>query len=462
VEKTPNDKFRGVRERTKSPDHPDECLSRQELADKANAWIWEHHGKRYDLNKNYVGKIEQGIIRWPDAVRRAAFRAILKVPKDSELGFINARARSRRAVVKLDDVKRRHLIETTTFGVSGLVLGEAVAELVEILQVSEPTPIPRRVGASDIEHIHIATREFGSWSGTYGPELARDAVMGQLRWSAGLLKATCPERLRPELFSAVGYLAVVAGAIAGYANAHEQSRRVFGFALYCAEQAKDWNLRAEVLSSLAKQEIRTGQPDEGLTRAELALVRADRITPTQRTLLHTDRARALAKMHRVQETLRAIGTADEHFTHATPDDDPPFLACKYTSARHGQLTGRPLVDLALLGHDPGEAAQRLAAAAAGHSESLRCDRAVCLTKLASLTMVTGDPLHAATIGHQALDITGTLRSHDAAEDLRELSRYAAAHQHLEEVEHLRQQIATLLCTDNPGEGSSLNPSSTSL
>jgi hypothetical protein len=49
--------------------------------------------------------------------------------------------------------------------------------------------------------------------------------------------------------------------------------------------------------------------------------------------------------------------------------------------------------------------------------------------------------------------------HRSAEELRELSRYAAAHQRLEEVEHLRHRIATLLCTDNPEEESSLNPSS---
>ena len=125
MEKTPNDKFRDAREITKSPAYPDECLSREELADQANAWIWEHRNKKYYLNSNYIGKIEQGTIRWPDAARRAAFRAILKIPKDSDLGFVNARARSRSAVVKLNDVdkvKRRKLIENTTLGVSGLLL----------------------------------------------------------------------------------------------------------------------------------------------------------------------------------------------------------------------------------------------------------------------------------------------------------------------------------------------------
>jgi mitochondrial fission protein ELM1 len=58
-----------------------------------------------------------------------------------------------------------------------------------------------------------------------------------------------------------------------------------------------------------------------------------------------------------------------------------------------------------------------------------------------------------------MDIAGSIRSHFAAEDLRELSRYATTHQQLEEVEHLRQRIAALVGTENPEEEFSLNPSS---
>jgi hypothetical protein len=64
-------------------------------------------------------------------------------------------------------------------------------------------------------------------------------------------------------------------------------------------------------------------------------------------------------------------------------------------------------------------------------------------------MATGDPLQAASIGHEALDVASTIRSRHVAENLRELGRYAAAHQHLDEVVHLRHWIATLVCTDNP-------------
>jgi hypothetical protein len=437
---TANDKLRAARQRTGSPTHPDECLSRQELAELVNAWIWEHHHTVVEASANWVGKLEQGIIRWPSKLYREALRTIFSVPTDSALGFVN----TRRAVVKLDDVKRKHFLETAALGMGTLALEGPLAAL---LEGGEPTPIPARVGATEINQIRSATRVFNSWSNTYGGGLARETVMTHLRYSASLLEASCPARLRPELYFAVGDFADTAGYMAVDADAHEQGRRVYGFALACAEQAKDWPLRAEVLSSTAKQALWTGQPDEALTLAEQALARADRLTPTVQALLHTDRARALAKMRRVQETLTAIGTADEHFAHATPDNDPPYIAY-YSAAHHAHLTGRSLADLAILSRDPAQATDRLAAAVAGQPGHCR-PGAMCLAKLASLTMVTGEPIHAASIGHAALDVAGTLRSRRAAEELRELSRYAAAHQQLEEVAHLRHRIATLVCTTSP-------------
>ncbi|MGH3695628.1 MAG: XRE family transcriptional regulator, partial [Pseudonocardiaceae bacterium] len=358
-------------------------------------------------------------------------------------------ARARRAVVKLEDedVKRRQAIHTVTgLGVGALVQGPLAA----LLQGSSaPTPIPHRIGATDIDQVRTATRVVESWGSTYGGGgLARETVMAQLRWSDSLLEATCPDRLRPELFCAVGDLAAVAGYIAEDAGAPEQANRVYRYALACVEEADDWPLRAEILSSMAKQAIRTGRPDEGLTLAEQGLVRSDRLSVAGRSMLHTDRGRALAKMRRVSETLTAIGTADDHFAHFAPDHEPPFLA-RHNPARHALLAGQPLADLAILGRDPGEATDRLTAAAAGHDDYPRT-RAICLTKLAILTMTTGDPLHAATIGHAALNAAGTLRSHRVAEELRELARCAPPHQHLDEVAHLRYRIGALLRrTDSP-------------
>ncbi|MGH3866253.1 MAG: hypothetical protein ACRDQ4_09010 [Pseudonocardiaceae bacterium] len=214
-----------------------------------------------------------------------------------------------------------------------------------------------------------------------------------MHWSAGLLDAICPKRLRPELHSALGDLADVTGWIAFDANAKQEASQVFHFALGCAEKADDWPLRAQVLSSMAQQAVRTGKPDDGLTLAEHALVRPDRLPATSQAVLHTIRGRALVKMRRINETLTAVGTADDHFAHSTPANDPPCMA---------------------------------------------------------FYIATGDPLQAATIGHEALDAAETLRSRQLTDELRELDRHSAAHQNLDEVAHLRHRIATLLVrTDSP-------------
>lgn len=76
----------------------------------------------------------------------------------------------------------------------------------------------------------------------------------------------------------------------------------------------------------------------------------------------------------------------------------------------------------------------------------KLERGIIRWPLASLTMATGDPLHAAVLGTAALDVAGTIRSRRVTDNLRELARHAAAHQHLDEVARLRQQIGTLVLT----------------
>ncbi|MGH3920590.1 MAG: XRE family transcriptional regulator [Pseudonocardiaceae bacterium] len=400
----------------------------------SNAYIWYHHDKMVELSANYIGKLERGLIRWPSKLYREALRAILGVPTDSALGFINAR----RAVVKLADVDRKQFLRTA-LGMGTLTLGP----IATLLAGGEPTPIPVRVSATEIEQIRTAAQVFESWDFTYGGGLAREAVMAQLRWSAGLLDATCPGRLRNELFSAVGYLADTTGFMGVDAFAHEEARRVFRFALHCAEQADDWHLRGEVLACMATQAIWTGRPDEGLTLTEHALVRADRLTATERAMLHTVRARALATMHRIRETLIAVGTADDHFAHSTPANDPPFMAY-YNAASHAGLTGQALFDLAMRSRDPAEATGRLAAAVAGHTAGYTRSRTIAQIKLASLTMVTGDPVEAATIGTAAVDAAGTIRSRRAADYLRDLARHCSRRSEVDEVDALQQRITTTL------------------
>jgi hypothetical protein len=56
---TPNVRLRNARERTPSREHPGECLSRQELADLVNAYLWKTYAQLAEIDAGYIGKLER-------------------------------------------------------------------------------------------------------------------------------------------------------------------------------------------------------------------------------------------------------------------------------------------------------------------------------------------------------------------------------------------------------------------
>jgi hypothetical protein len=154
------------------------------------------------------------------------------------------------------------------------------------------------------------------------------------------------------------------------------------------------------------------------------------------------RARALAKLRRVQETFAAVGAADEAFAHANPAVDPPWTAF-YDHAQHHGDTGHALFDLSVAGRKT-QAAQRLAYSVAHHGPAYARSRAISCTKLASLLMVTGDPRRAVAVGQKAIDSADSLRSRRAVDDLWELHRYAGRHGQISEARELRDRLVETL------------------
>ncbi|MER5182583.1 hypothetical protein ABT009_30240 [Streptomyces sp. NPDC002896] len=212
-----------------------------------------------------------------------------------------------------------------------------------------------------------------------------------MQWAVGLLAVPCPEPLRLQLHAAVARLGIVVGASQFDAYAHDDARVAFKIASECAEEAGDWWLRAKTFSFLARQAIWLGDPDTALTHAEKGLVRSDRLTPTNQAMLHSARARAFGKMHDVQNTLAAVGAADDAFAQSNPREDPPSMAY-YDAAQHHGDTAHALFDLAIHAEqDPGQASRRFEIAVAGHSDDFARSRAISHTKWASLLMAKGDP-----------------------------------------------------------------------
>lgn len=348
---------------------------------------------------------------------------------DSETMATQQRSASEESIEPVD---RRDFLRTLPV----IGMPSAAAGLLEDIQ---HRALPRNVSAADIAHIRSVARFFNAWDYSHGGTTMRETVSAELSRAMGLLSVACPERLQPQLFAAVGYLSVVGGALLFDGYEHDLASRIFVFAAECAEQADDWHLRAKALSWRARQEVWRGNPDAGLTYAELGLVRNDRLTATERSMLHTAAARALARLGRTQDTLRSIGHADENFTASTPAEDPPWMAY-YDRAQHLGDTGHALFDLAIRGDQIGLATTRLADAVDGHSDEYTRSRAFSGLKLAELTMRTGDPRQAVSIAEVALSDAQTVHSRRLEQVITDLARASAQHRAIPEVAHLAHTI----------------------
>ncbi|MFD1082537.1 hypothetical protein ACFQ3M_13165, partial [Micromonospora andamanensis] len=83
----PNDLLRAARLAMRSPSGSGRPMSRQELAEAVNAWLYEHAGRRFAIHAGYIGNLERGTTRWPSAHYRTGLRAVLGKATDAELGF---------------------------------------------------------------------------------------------------------------------------------------------------------------------------------------------------------------------------------------------------------------------------------------------------------------------------------------------------------------------------------------
>ncbi|MGI5457647.1 helix-turn-helix transcriptional regulator [Streptomyces sp. CA-249302] len=338
----------------------------------------------------------------------------------------------------LPPVERRSFL-----ALGGVAVLAATSRMDRALPPLASTPLPTSVRLKDVEEVRLASTSFAKADNRAGGGgLARETAISQLRWAAGLLKVNRPPGLEGPLFTAVGRLATALGASAFDAYEHDEARALLEFGTACAEAGGDWHLRATSLNWRSRQATWCGAPDAGLTLAEHGLVRSDLLTHREQAMLHNARARALAKMERVQETLAAVGHSDDIFANARDDEDVVWMRY-YDRAQHHGDTAHSLYDLALLtGRSPGCAAERFRIAIDEHAPRFVRSRAISGTKLASLTMATGDPVEAAAIAHRAMQDVGRVRSRRTADDVQELVNLAQAHREQPKVAELIERITT--------------------
>lgn len=425
-----NELLRQRREACSSPTVAGRSMTRAELAEAVNAFIWSSTGQRIALDASTLARYERGLIRWPNEAYRAGLRAVLGARSDAELGFHP----TRRGRTPAPD--RREFLQT--LGAVGAVgMGASLDGIAHELEALAPAV---SVSEADIARLRAAGEFFSSWSHVHGSEQIGRAVSSEMSRAAGLLKVPCPPRLRPELLAAVGQLGVATGALLFDSHQHQLADRVLAFATACAEDGGDWHLRAKSLSWRARQAVWVGDAEGALTLAELGLVRRDRLTATEQAMLLTAVARAHGRRGDVDATLQAVGEADDAFARADPGNDVPWMAY-YDHAQHCGDTGHALAELAVHGVRVEDTIRRLATAVAEHPDSYIRSRAISGFKLAALTMRAGDPGQAVEVAQAAVGDAAGVLSKRLNRTAMEVAQSARLHQH-----DRRDEVATVLAT----------------
>ncbi|MEC3917485.1 helix-turn-helix domain-containing protein [Nocardia sp. CDC160] len=293
----------------------------------------------------------------------------------------------------------------------------------------------RAVAWSDVEQVKEATRRAATAENLHGGGSANTAASQQLYAFAPLVRGRTAPEMRRALFEAVGNLSAVAAFaafdIADFATADQHSR----FALWCADAAGSWDLRASTLADMARMAAYTSDVDKALSLIELAQVRSDRLSSATRAMLSALRAQFLAALGRTDEALSEVARSDDYFADSVPGEDPPWM-CYYDEAEHLGSTGKALIPVALARNQMELAAPRIGQAIRRQGQSYPRSRTFSLTRLATLTMRIGDPKEGAKLGMQAASQAKTLHSRGICDELQVLSRASIKHLAIPEVHGL--------------------------
>ncbi|MFI6958505.1 XRE family transcriptional regulator [Nocardia sp. NPDC050408] len=423
----PNVQLQQRREATPSSVNSGQAIGRAELAEAVNAYIWRQHGQRRELDARTIARYERGTVRWPNELYREAFRAILHAT-DSELGFIPNRRR-RDAATQPDGLLAINLFSPFDPGTGPAHYFGPNAD---------DKPI-RRVGTTEVIDIQTATRTIASAENLRGGGSISLVAGRQLGRFVRLLDAKASPGTRRAMLEAIGNF----GSVAGYASFdigdHTAAERRFRLALWCADAAGSWELRASTLADMARKMAYIGNPDGGLSLIELAQVRSDRLSATTRAMLSALRAQYLAATARPDEALSEVARADEYFAQRTPATDAPWL-CFYDEAEHLGSTGKALIPIAQARHRIKLAAPRIQRAVELQAAEYPRSQTFSLTRLATLTMQIGDPKEAVVLGIRAATQAGQLDSHRIHNELQRLAAASSRHRRMKDVVELREVI----------------------
>ncbi|OJY41593.1 MAG: hypothetical protein BGP03_20565 [Pseudonocardia sp. 73-21] len=438
-------------------------MSRSELAEAVNAWLWESTHRRYDLDGHHIAKYERGVVRFPISPYRAALRAVLGVASDAELGFI---ASPRRApsppatgrsdcpwsadgvLTAVEETARSEVLNRRDALRSGAVAA-GIGLLGPLRGWLEPMDgWTARAGTvlsvAEVEAIEQVVVVFCGWRSA-GSGLGRTAVVGQLADVTDRLRCTPDGELTQRVYLAAAELAKIAGSMAFDAGSHRLAQEHYLHAVQLAKAARADSFAAVAIAALARQSYDAGESADGLELVELAQLGTRRTgTPGLRAMLATRQAWGYAQQGHVYAFHRAVDAAEDAFAEQRASDEPRWLRGLDEAELAGTIGAR-FRDLSR--HEPGQAVHALGyiGRALDHRSPDRPrNRAMDLIGLARVHLLIGEPDRACELVADALPLLDPRHPGRLARKLGDFDREAVRYADVPAVRETRTRLRDLV------------------
>jgi len=285
----------------------------------------------------------------------------------------------------------------------------------------EPPAAPRRPGRlskPELDLLESTTVMFRQWDAQCGGGLRRKAVVGQLHEVTDLLQEPQPEATTRKLFKVAGELAELAGWMSYDVGLQPTAQKYFVLALHAAKEAGDKPLGSYILSSMSRQMIHLGRPDDALELIHLAQYGSrDCASPRTQSMLYAMEARAYANMGQPGKCKRAVRMAEDTFADVDEwdDPDPDWIRFFSEAELHGE-NSHSYRDLAYVaGRSPtyaslAEPVMQQAVELFSRDNEHQRSYALNLIGMATVHLLQREPERSAVLAEQAMHIAKKVRS----------------------------------------------------
>ncbi|GAA1516509.1 hypothetical protein GCM10009730_22840 [Streptomyces albidochromogenes] len=277
---------------------------------------------------------------------------------------------------------------------------------------------PSRLSRPELDLLESTTVMFRQWDAQCGGGLRRKAVVGQLHEVTDLLQEPQPEATSKRLFKCAAELAELAGWMSYDVGLQPTAQKYFVLALHAAKEAGDKPFGSYVLSSMSRQMIHLGRPDDALELIHLAQYGSrDCATPRTQAMLYAMEARAYANIGQPSKCKRAVRMAEDTFSDAGLDGEPePDWIRFFSEAELNGENAHSYRDLAYVaGRSPtyaslSEPVMERAVELFGKDEEHQRSYALNLIGMATVHLLKREPEQSVVLAEKALGVARRVRS----------------------------------------------------